>query len=241
MAIWYGISPPRNTEISRHRPCVRCATIRIARLAFIRLAFVPRGTAEWLARVDRVRWTLAIGDWRFCPSKLLRFTDAMLALHVTFSFLKLLPCFAWGMAPQPRSPCLASKELRQASWGTEPLRVLAAVHGPLHPVLFLLISVVFSLCCLSVCSWLGVFYCLVVVIITCFGDCDCISWRFAFRFRQLYVLHPLFISRNISLSLCLSLHLWGSCSGFLLSCLSIWDTQLRVSRASSAIPFSRML
>ena len=58
-----------NTEISPHRPCVRCAAIRIARWAFIRLAFVPHGTAEWLARVDCVRWTLAIGDWRFCPSK----------------------------------------------------------------------------------------------------------------------------------------------------------------------------
>ena len=36
---------------------------------FIRLTFVPHGTAEWLARVDRIHWTLAIGDWRFCPSK----------------------------------------------------------------------------------------------------------------------------------------------------------------------------
>ena len=42
---------------------------QIARLAFIRVTFVPHGTAEWLARVDRVRWTLAIGDWRLCPSK----------------------------------------------------------------------------------------------------------------------------------------------------------------------------
>ena len=37
--------------------------------AFIHLTFVPRGTAEWPARVDSVRWALAIGDWRFCPSK----------------------------------------------------------------------------------------------------------------------------------------------------------------------------
>ena len=44
-----------NTEIGPHRPCVRCAAIRVARLAFIRLTFVPYGTAEWLARVDRVR------------------------------------------------------------------------------------------------------------------------------------------------------------------------------------------
>ena len=52
-----------------HRPCVHCAAARIARLAFIRLTFVPRRSAEWLARVDRVRSTLANGDWRFCPSK----------------------------------------------------------------------------------------------------------------------------------------------------------------------------
>ena len=61
--------PHQNTEISPHRPCVRCAAIQIARLAFIRLTIVPRGLAEWHARVDRIRWTLAIGDWRFCPSK----------------------------------------------------------------------------------------------------------------------------------------------------------------------------
>ena len=44
-----------NTKISPHRPCVRCVAIRIARLAFIRSTFVLHGTAEWLARVDRVR------------------------------------------------------------------------------------------------------------------------------------------------------------------------------------------
>ena len=57
----------QNREMSPHRPCVRCAAIWTARLAFNRLTFVPRGTAERLARVDRVRWTLAIGDWRSCP------------------------------------------------------------------------------------------------------------------------------------------------------------------------------
>ena len=60
----------QTTEISPHRPCVRCVAIRIAWLAFIRVVFVPRGTAEWPARVDRARWTLAIGDWRFCRSKI---------------------------------------------------------------------------------------------------------------------------------------------------------------------------
>ena len=45
----------QSTEGSPHRPCIRCAAIRVARLAFIHLTFVPRGTAEWPARVDRVR------------------------------------------------------------------------------------------------------------------------------------------------------------------------------------------
>ena len=47
--------PPPNTEISPHRPCVRCAAVRVARWAFIRLTFVPLGIAEWLTRVARVR------------------------------------------------------------------------------------------------------------------------------------------------------------------------------------------
>ena len=38
-------------------------------MAFVGVVFIPRGIAEWLARVDCVRWTLAIGDWRFGPSK----------------------------------------------------------------------------------------------------------------------------------------------------------------------------
>ena len=35
----------------------------------MRLTCVPRGLAEWPARVDHVRWTLASENWRFCPSK----------------------------------------------------------------------------------------------------------------------------------------------------------------------------
>ena len=51
-----GHIPPA-TEISPHRPCVHCAAIRIARLASIGATSVPRGTAEWPPRVDRIRWT----------------------------------------------------------------------------------------------------------------------------------------------------------------------------------------
>ena len=40
----------------------------IARLALIRVTFVPRGIPKWLVRVDRVPWTLAIADWRFHSS-----------------------------------------------------------------------------------------------------------------------------------------------------------------------------
>ena len=60
---WRSYLPPKNTGTTPHRPCVCCAAIRVARLAFIRAVFVPRGIAEWLARVDRVRSTLAIGDF----------------------------------------------------------------------------------------------------------------------------------------------------------------------------------
>ena len=50
------LPPPENyRKISPHRPCVRRAALRIARLAFTGLTCVPRGTAEWLARVDRLR------------------------------------------------------------------------------------------------------------------------------------------------------------------------------------------
>ena len=66
-----GHISPQKHRISPHRACVRCAAIRIARLALTRLTFIPHGIAEWLARVDPVRWTLAIGDWRFCPSKVI--------------------------------------------------------------------------------------------------------------------------------------------------------------------------
>ena len=58
------------TKFGPCRPCVYCVAIRIARLAFVGLVFVPSGTAEWPARVDRIRWTPTIGDWRFGPSKL---------------------------------------------------------------------------------------------------------------------------------------------------------------------------
>ena len=39
------ISPPKTQKLVL-TPCVRCAAIRIARLAFTRLTFVPRGTAK---------------------------------------------------------------------------------------------------------------------------------------------------------------------------------------------------
>ena len=68
---WRSYLPP-NTEISPHRPCFLSAAVRIARLAFIRVTFVPCGIAELLARVDCVRWTLAIGDWRYGPAMIRR-------------------------------------------------------------------------------------------------------------------------------------------------------------------------
>ena len=66
---WQSHLPP-NTEIGPSRQCVRCAAIPIARLAFTRETVVPHRIAEWPARDDRVRWTLAIGNWQFCPFKI---------------------------------------------------------------------------------------------------------------------------------------------------------------------------
>ena len=37
-------------------------------MAFIQVTFVWSGIAEWIARVDRIRWTLAIGDWALLRS-----------------------------------------------------------------------------------------------------------------------------------------------------------------------------
>ena len=61
--------PPSKTQNSVPRDLAFVVPRFELRLAFICATFVPRGTAERPARVDRVRWTLAIGDWRFGPSK----------------------------------------------------------------------------------------------------------------------------------------------------------------------------
>ena len=56
------------------------------------LEFVPRGIAEWSARVDCVRWTLAIGDWRFCNGPLIElYTD-----HFSHSFSWKEEFSGWG-------------------------------------------------------------------------------------------------------------------------------------------------
>ena len=56
---WSSYLPPKHYRIrsssSSHGPCVHCAAIRIARLAFIGVVFIPRGTAEWFVTVGRVR------------------------------------------------------------------------------------------------------------------------------------------------------------------------------------------
>ena len=48
---WRSYLPPK-TEIGLHRPFFHSVVIRITRLAYIRAAFLPHGSAEWLARVD---------------------------------------------------------------------------------------------------------------------------------------------------------------------------------------------
>ena len=54
---------PQNTVIGPDGPCVRCARFESCDLAFIHATFFPHGIAEWLARIDHVHSTLAIGDF----------------------------------------------------------------------------------------------------------------------------------------------------------------------------------
>ena len=51
---WRSYLSPKHIDFGPRRLCIRCAAIRIARLAFVGVVFVPRGSAEWLARVDSV-------------------------------------------------------------------------------------------------------------------------------------------------------------------------------------------
>ena len=53
------------TEICPRSPCVRCAAIRIARWAFIRVTFVPGGLANGLREFKAFAecWRLAIGNF----------------------------------------------------------------------------------------------------------------------------------------------------------------------------------
>ena len=64
---WRSYLPPKTQKLVLTDPAFVVLRFGIARLAFTRLTFVPRGIAEWHARVDRVRWTLAIGNWWLCP------------------------------------------------------------------------------------------------------------------------------------------------------------------------------
>ena len=47
------ISPSKRTEINPHRPCVRCAAIRTARLVFIRVAFI-QNHSTWNCTAQRI-------------------------------------------------------------------------------------------------------------------------------------------------------------------------------------------
>ena len=46
------------------RPALIALRLQIARLAFVGVTFDPRGTAEWLARLDCARWVQAIAGWQ---------------------------------------------------------------------------------------------------------------------------------------------------------------------------------
>ena len=61
------ISPKPWNESSQTLRSSRCDSDRA--IGVHSCSILSTWTAECLARVDRVRWTLAIGDWRFRPSK----------------------------------------------------------------------------------------------------------------------------------------------------------------------------
>ena len=66
---WWSYLPLKTQNLVLVDPAFIALRFESRGLAFVGIVFVPRGLAEWLSRVDRVRWTLAIGDWRFRPSK----------------------------------------------------------------------------------------------------------------------------------------------------------------------------
>ena len=88
-------SAPRNTEIS-HRPCVRCAAIRIARLAFVRLTLVAQcsATPATVAATPPCSATPLISDPNFgatppgtggggrCDTKIFKGCSATPVLHL---------------------------------------------------------------------------------------------------------------------------------------------------------------
>ena len=98
------ISAPKTQKLvtSPQRPCVCCVAVRIARFAFIRLTFVPHGTAEWLARVNsrrnvcRVKNAMKLGicsckafgekQRETCREKLWHFRASFLEERATLKF-----------------------------------------------------------------------------------------------------------------------------------------------------------
>ena len=93
-------------EIGPHRPCVRCAAVRIARLAFIRATLVPRELRNGLQEC----WMLVIGGWRFCPSKNNSFRWLLLVAQITILCTRRVNHFPpiWRAVVMPclRQQCL---------------------------------------------------------------------------------------------------------------------------------------
>ena len=63
---WRSYLPPRDRNQSSVLidPALVALAIRVARLAFIHVTFIPRRIGEWAARVGCVRRTLATGDFQ---------------------------------------------------------------------------------------------------------------------------------------------------------------------------------
>ena len=85
-----------NTEFGPRRPCVRCTAVRITRLAFIGVVFVPRGLAVWPVRVDQACVISAVSSKIGGPLTLLAVplweAKMLLAGEMLIMLIMLNPC-----------------------------------------------------------------------------------------------------------------------------------------------------
>ena len=69
---WRSFLPLKTQNLVLVDPAFVALRFELRDLVFIGVVFVPRGPAKWPARVDSVRWILAIGNWQFGPSTVMK-------------------------------------------------------------------------------------------------------------------------------------------------------------------------